>query len=264
MTDPNTIVASGVAVVQAAGAVMPDTVRQFDKFGNDVAKTIRLLLFPFQLTGALQDRLEKYIDRAIRQVPEDRRIEPLESIAFPIVEKLRFQPESDPITELYVQLLSRAMDGERVGEAHPAFFSIITQLAPDELLFLRDFERRDETIIMAPSGKKIYPAPEARQLRIEKAELPPELKSVVENQVFRYEALNQPEMFPVYQEHLEGLGLIQYHNWEQDVRSYFKTDRNRVELEVFIMKLTHFGRLFLKACDKEGSSSAVTPAQKKT
>lgn len=48
MTDPNTIVASGVAVAQAAGAAIPDTVRQVDKFGTDVSKTIRLLLFPPQ------------------------------------------------------------------------------------------------------------------------------------------------------------------------------------------------------------------------
>lgn len=259
MTDPNTIAASGVAVAQAAGAVLPDTVRQVDKFGTDVAKTIRLLLFPFQLTGALQDRLETYIERAIRQVPAERRIEPVESIAFPVVEKLRFQSESDPITELYIQLLSRAMDGERVGEAHPAFFNIITQLAPDELLFLRDFERHDETIIMAPSGKKIYPAPEARKLRIEEAKLPSELKLAVEDQMFRYEALNQPEMFPVYQEHLEGLGLIEYHMWEQDVRYYFKTDPDRLALEAFIMKLTHFGRLFLKACSKNISGEGITP-----
>lgn len=53
MADPNTIVASGVALAQAAGDTIPDTVRQVDKFGTDVAKTIRLLLFPFQLTGAL-------------------------------------------------------------------------------------------------------------------------------------------------------------------------------------------------------------------
>jgi len=248
MADPNTIVASGVAVAQAAGAIIPDTVRQIDKFGTDVTKTIRLLLFPFQLTGALQDRLERYIDHAIRQVPEERRIEPVESIAFPIVEKLRFQPEGDPITELYVQLLSRAMDGERVGEAHPAFFNIITQLAPDELLFLRDFERHDEIIIMSPPGQKTYPQPHLRQIALDKAVLPHELLLTVKRQMFQYESLNQPEMFPVYQEHLEGLGLIEYKAWEKKYIWYFEKDRTPEDLTVFAMSLTHFGRLFLKAC----------------
>jgi hypothetical protein len=259
MTDPNTIVASGVAVAQAAGAVMPDTVRQVDKFGTDVVKTIRLLLLPFQLTAALQDRLEGHIDRAIRQVPEQRRIEPVESIAFPIVEKLRFQPESDPITELYIQLLSRAMDGERVGEAHPAFFSVITQLAPDELIFLQDFASRDETLIMSPVGQKIYPDQAWRNARLDKAGLSAEIRKQVEDETFRYEALSQPELFPVYQEHLQHLGLIEYHN--ERARHYRELElkvRDDNELSVFSMKLTHFGRLFLKACVKDMPSTEVT------
>jgi hypothetical protein len=261
MTDPNTIVASGVAVAQAAGAAIPDTVRQVDRFGTDVAKTIRLLLFPFQLTGALQDRLERYIDRAIRQVAEDRWIEPVESIAFPIVEKLRFQRESDPITELYVQLLSRAMDGERVGEAHPAFFSIITQLAPDELIFLQDFASRDETLIVSPVGQKVYPDPARRKARLDKSELSAEVRKEIEDETFRYEALSQPELFPVYQEHLQHLGLIEYHN--ERARHYRQLElkvRDDKELSVFSMNLTHFGRLFLKACVKDAPSAAITPA----
>lgn len=256
MTDPHAIVASGVAVAQAAGAVLPDTVRQVDKFGTDVAKTARLLLFPFQLTGALQDRLEAYIDRAIRQVSQERRIEPVESIAFPIVEKLRFQPEGDPITDLYIQLLSRAMDGERVGEAHPAFFSIITQLAPDELIFLHDLATRDETLIMSPVGQKVYPDPAWRKSRLDKSELSAEVRQQVEDETFRYEALSQPELFPVYQEHLQHLGLIEYHN--ERARHYRELElkvRDDGELTVFSMKVTHFGRLFLKACAKDVSNT---------
>lgn len=263
MTDPQAIVASGVAVAQAAGTLLPDTVRQVDKFGTDVVKTARLLLFPFQLTGALQDRLEKYIDRAIRQVPEERRIEPVEAIAFPIVEKLRFQPESDPITELYIQLLSRAMDGERVGEAHPAFFSVINQMAPDELIFLHDFASRAETVIMSPVGQKVYPDPAWRKARLDKSDLAVEIRKEVEDETFRYEALSQPELFPVYQEHLQHLGLIEYHNSHERYRKLELKVRDDSELSVFSMKLTHFGRLFLKACVKDISSAAITPAPTK-
>ncbi len=258
MTDPHVVVASTVAAAQAAATVTPRTVEQIDKFGTDIAKTIRLLLFPFQLTGALQDRLERHIDRSIRQVPEERRIEPVESVAYPIVEKLRFQPEHDPITELYIQLLSRAMDRERVGEAHPAFFSVITQMAPDELIFLHDFARRDETLIMSPVGQKVYPNPAWRKARLDKSDLSADIRKEVEEETFRYEALSQPELFPVYQEHLQHLGLIEYHN--ERARHYPQLElkvRDDSELSVFSMKLTHFGRLFLKACAKDISSAAI-------
>ncbi|CAN7341585.1 Abi-alpha family protein [Ensifer adhaerens] len=260
MTDPHEVVASSVAAAQAAATVSPRTVEQIDRFGTDVAKTIRLLLFPFQLTGALQDRLERHIDRSIRQVPDERRIEPVESMAYPIVEKLRFQPEHDPITELYIQLLSRAMDRERVGDAHPAFFSVITQLAPDELIFLHDFARRDETLIMSPLGQKVYPNSAWRKARLDKCELAAEIRQEVEDQTFSYEALSQPELFPVYQEHLEHLGLIEYRN--ERAHHYRQLElkvRDDSELTVFSMKLTHFGRLFLKACAKDVSSTGLTP-----
>ena len=249
MVDPNVVVASTVAAAQAAATVAPQTVGQIDKFGADVTKTARLLMFPFQIGGALQDRLERYIEQAIRQVPEDRRIEPVESIAYPIVEKLRFQPEHDPITELYVQLLARAMDRERVGEAHPAFFSILTQMAPDELLFLHDFASRDETLIMSPVGQKVYPDPAWRQARLDKCELSADIRQEIEDEIFTYEALSQPELYPVYQEHLQHLGLIEYYNRralhykELELKPH---DDN--ELSVFSMRLTHLGRLFLKAC----------------
>jgi hypothetical protein len=252
MTDPNVVVASTVAAAHAAAIVAPQTVGQIDKFGADAAKTVRLLMFPFQIGGALQDRLERYIDRAIRQVPEERRIEPVESVAFPIVERLRFQPEHDPITELYVQLLARAMDRERVGEAHPAFFSIITQMAPDELLFLRDFASRDETLLMSPVGQKLYPDPAWRQARLDRCELSADIRQEIEDKTFTYEVLSQPELFPVYQEHLQHLGLIEYHN--ELARRYKELElkpRDDKELSVFSMKLTHLGRLFLKACAKD-------------
>ncbi|WP_211960885.1 Abi-alpha family protein [Cupriavidus plantarum] len=35
-----------------------------------------------------------------------------------------------------MNLLSRGMDRERVGEAHPAFIQIVGQLAPDEAVLI--------------------------------------------------------------------------------------------------------------------------------
>ncbi|MGO4569069.1 Abi-alpha family protein [Rhizobium sp. 2YAF20] len=245
--DPNT----AVAAVEVAGKVAPKTFQEVDKFGADVVKTIRLLLAPFQLTAAWQDRLAAYIAKAIRQVPEPQRIPPVESVALPIVEKLRFQNEEDPITDLYVNLLSRAMDGHRVGEAHPAFFTVITQLAPDELLFLNDVATRYESIIMAPSGETVYPDPAQREQRLVELEFPTPLFAKVRELMFGYEKLNQPEMFPVYLEHLQHLGLIEYANRIVDELREIKDPVDGLRL--FSIRPTHFGQLFLKACTKSGS-----------
>ncbi|MHC2459939.1 hypothetical protein ACVMIX_006643 [Rhizobium leguminosarum] len=135
----------------------------------------------------------------------------MESIALPIAEKLRFYTDGDPITELYINLLARAMDGQRVGEAHPAFFTVITQLAPDELLFLNEVALRG-AIILSPSGRKVYPTPRERDQRLVELGLSNWVIIKVKEMMFGYEGLNQPEMFPVYHEHLQHLGLIEYRN----------------------------------------------------
>ena len=49
---------------------------------------------------------------------------------------LRFMEDENPLTELYLNLLARAIDKERCNEAHPAFIKIIEQMSPDEAMVL--------------------------------------------------------------------------------------------------------------------------------
>lgn len=150
------------------------------------------------------------------------------------------------------------MDRERVGDAHPAFFSIITQMAPDELIFLQDFASRDETLIMSPTGQKIYPDPARRRARLDRSEISADIRREVEDRTFSYEALSQPEMFPVYQEHLQHLGLIEYCGNSAYHPPLELKQSDYYELSVFLMKITHFGGMFLRACTNGNSSSAAS------
>ncbi len=252
---------TAVAAAEVAGKLMPKTMQQIDNFGADILKTVRLLTVPVQYVGAWQDRLDAHIEKAIRNIPEERRIAPIESISAPIVEKLRFQPQDDPITELYINLLSRAMDGERVGEAHPAFFTVITQLAPDELLFLNDIALREESFIMAPSGRKVYPSPAVRDKRLNELGLGYSIKEKVKSLMFGYECLNQPELYPVYQEHLEHLGLIKYVNsFEPIVKDLRLMKEPGRGMRLFTLGLTGFGSMFLKACTLPSNGGNSTPS----
>jgi hypothetical protein len=51
-----------------------------------------------------------------------------------------FEPEGTQIEEMFSQLLSRSMDSERAGEAHPAFPIIIRQLSSDEARIQSSFQ----------------------------------------------------------------------------------------------------------------------------
>ena len=68
---------------------------------TDVAKSVRLALFPLQVLGALQDRAERFVDRAIRRVPESQRVSPAPQIVGPTLEGIRYEPEGTPIDEMF-------------------------------------------------------------------------------------------------------------------------------------------------------------------
>lgn len=234
-------------------AVAP-ALREFGKIGADAVKVARLVLFPLQYGAMFQDRLARRLKEAVERVPEARRISPRESIALPVAEHLRSEDEgANPIADLYVNLLARAMDKERVGEAHPAFVSIIGQLAPDELLVLRQLAEREHRVFF-----RLGPGQPALQLSEARAKFSstPFWNSVVETlcgAAVRPEELAQPALFLTFLEHLQSLGLAEYTNRPKE-----KFDNISIpSFEYFFIKLTGFGRLFHGACvsDVDGCGS---------
>jgi len=103
----------------------------------DFVKTIRLALAPLQFTAALQDRYVRFLDRSVRQIPEDRRILPAPTIVGPILEAIKYEPEDTLISDMYNEVLSRAFDRDRAEDAHPSYTLLIKQLSLDEAVILK-------------------------------------------------------------------------------------------------------------------------------
>jgi hypothetical protein len=239
---------------EAYGDLGAPTLKQFGRFGEEFVKALRLALFPIQLMSALQDRVESYLDRAIRNVPDERLIIPMQSIALPIIEKLRFQEPDNIITELYINLLSRAMDGERVGEAHPAFVGLITQMAPDEVLFLQEITKRRYTMIIRINEEWITPNTSEIDLAYERLRLSDEIIAKSKKILFNYTCLNQPELFYVFLEHLWHTGLVEYTNEALDEYRLglpYPGDDPRTQPSLHFIRPTSFGKLFYRACVPE-------------
>jgi hypothetical protein len=265
--DPNEIADIAKAVPpevarEAYRDLASGTFKEGGKLALDIAKTARLVLFPFQLAAALQDRFAGYIDRAIRQVPPPRLIAPMESVMLPVAEKLRFQEASNPVTDLYINLLSRAMDGERVGEAHPAFVGVISQLAPDEVVFLRELSKHEYTLILKMNEQWDTPTPQQVQQAFVEASLAPHLVEKSNSIIFDYRGLNQPDMFYVFLEHLYHLGLVQYTNEPRNSGEYQGMPHRYPPRAVFVfIKLSSFGRLFYRACVSHAPDEATRAEQ---
>lgn len=235
-------------------AVAP-AMREFGKIGADAMKVARLALFPLQYGAMFQDRLARRLQEAVERVPETRRIAPRESIALSVGERLRYENEGfNPIADLYVNLLARAMDRERVGEAHPAFVSIIAQLAPDEILVLRQLaEQEHRTYFRLGPGKPALLLSETR-VKVDSAKFSSSFAEQLYHAAVIPEELAEPTLFLTFFEHLQSLGLTEYTSQERErIDGIFSPG-----FEYHFIKLTSFGRLFHGACILNSESTAVS------
>jgi len=152
----------------------------------DLVKAFRLFLAPIQLLAVAQDRLAAFCGRVRAKVPEDRQQEALPSIALPVLMDLRFMEDENPLTELYLNLLARAIDKERCSEAHPAFVKIIEQMSPDEALVMLALKNP----VMRRQACFLGDQPQGNRLPLE--------------------ILAYPAKIQIYASHLESLNLVDH------------------------------------------------------
>ncbi len=229
--------------------LLSPTLKEASKIGVDAVKVFRLALSPLQYGAYWQARLEGYFTKAINKVPEQNRISPVESLALPVAEKLKYQEESSPISELYVNLLARAMDKERVGEAHPAFIFIISQLAPAEIEILNHFYTYGFRILIRDTEKNCI-AKEAELAEYLATCIPEHVKGIISQHQYSQQDIHQPEIFLTLIEHLYTLGLICYESefLRTPIIASFYCNNNRLDL--YPLEITSFGKLFYNACIK--------------
>ena len=106
-----------------------------------VGKTVKALLTPVKLLVWGYDQFESLflpdVERKMKGVPEDRRIEPSLIVAGPTVQALAFAGPIPELRNMFANLLATAMDAQTAQYAHPAFVEIIKQMSPDEARILR-------------------------------------------------------------------------------------------------------------------------------
>ncbi|UJH74392.1 DUF4393 domain-containing protein [Burkholderia cenocepacia] len=250
MDDSDLLKAIPAEVIKAGydDAVSP-ALKQTGKFGEDVVKTLRLVLFPLQYLATYQDRLAQHLRRSIERVPEDRRVVPVESLALPIAEQLKFHDEKSIVGNMFVNLLARAMDRERVGEAHPAFVQIVSQLAPDEAVLIRQIaETRLSAYLRPPKQSTAVLLKDERAALINASGLSAERKQHLQSIAICPEDLAQPELVYTYIEHLVSLGIVSYTNepWSDEFKGVQVTG-----FDFWFITLNGLGDLFHRACLNE-------------
>jgi len=208
-------------------AVAP-AAKQVGKFGEDVAKTARLILSPLQVTAAFGDRLEAMIDRLSKRVPEERRVEPPAEIVGPVIDHLRFVDEGSPLSSMFEELLCKAIDRDGQGAVHPAFAQLVKQLSRDEAWLLYRLKQNQFRIIdrvaisMGRAGERVE-----------------EESNVPLHEIFAQGQLN------LYVNHLTSAGLIQWPVTDQT--PIVEMGRQTGVRRVSFIQLTDLGRMFVDA-----------------
>lgn len=205
---------------------------------ESTAKVARLLLAPIEFLAAQGERWQRYLQRVAEKVPEERRIEAHPQIVGPVVEDLRYVDEQSIIAELFVNLLARGIDSERVNEAHPAFVKIISQLSSDE-------------------AKMIYWLRKKRHHYTQYEAFNPDTKQVSSCKIIKNEFPSDkftfPENFNIYLSHLDSLNLVAVFSGEFD-REIVCEGSIQVPKGTFYrsyVELTSFGKMFAEACVPE-------------
>lgn len=201
---------------------------------GNVVKVARLLLAPIDLLAAHEGRWQRHLERIARKVPEERRIEAHPQIVGPTLERLRYVDEQDLLAEMFINLLARAMDRERVSEAHPAFTTIIGQLSPDEALVLLYLKQRDfrlhHSVPFNADTKMFLPG------------------TCILNE-FPIAELAFPQNYEIYLDHLNSLNLLVFVTKEPQEHVFEGEPPRQVgNIIKRHVRLSGFGKLLAKAC----------------
>lgn len=218
-------------VNKAYDDLLAEPAKEGGKALTDIVRALRLFAFPIQLFAAAQSRLAEFCERVRKRVPEERQIEASPSTAIPILLALRYMEDDNPLTEMYLSLLSKAIDKEGVGDVHPAFSKIIEQLSPDEAMILYQLSQNDPLLLEHPFHQILSMAGVEIGIKISG---------------LQKDRLTYPDNTQVYAQHLESLNLAQITGSLSSEHPYPPT-----------IGLTKFGQLFNRACIPEDFSLSV-------
>ena len=136
--------------VKAAGNEIGKTVLTVTRTINNALIPLAAVNFAFDKARAyFAERFQSDLAAKARAIPPDQVVEPKASIAGPALQGLAFAHEEPDLKEMYLSLLSSAMDGRVSASIHPAFVEIIRQLSSEEARLIQSSLRTSGGIPIA-------------------------------------------------------------------------------------------------------------------
>ncbi len=195
----------------------------------DFVKGAGLFSLPVQLMTTAQERVRTTLKEVVDRVPKEKQIMPDSTFAGQIIERLTYIDNTHYLKKYYLNLLENSINIDLVNLAHPAFTTVIQQLAPDEVKILERI--RSGTITIALEYDK------------EEGKI---VGEVVLSSDFELGDLSFPQHRTMYVNHLQLLNLIKISFPQPESFS----PSNQKFHRTVSYELNEFGRLFIKACSR--------------
>lgn len=209
--------------------------KEVGKVAVDLVKTARLLLAPFQLAAAFQDRFERVVERIRSNVPDERQTAPPAEVVGPALRQMQYLGEENPLWKMFEELLTRAIDAETTERVHPSFAHLIAQLSRDEAVIL--YRLRDKSFVVVDTLDYHKGTNRFFNRKIESSTIPTE-------------DLQYPRQLDMHYSHLESLNLV---TWPVERQEPIMQGLEQVGVRRYsTMRLTEFGQLFVSICVPDG------------
>lgn len=212
------------------------------------------ILWPIALANeiskiALESNLEKFRNK-LKNIPQEEICEVAPEVGVPVAEKLSYVT-NEKLSEMYVELLTKASQKQTANMAHPSFVNIINSISPDEATLMNSIRKMPGT-----------PFIETRLQHTNKNEsrrLDPMFAGVS-----CLSDLHYPKNVCAYVSNLSGLGILEvrkdiymvgeniYEPLESYQKSLYTSYKFPPEEEIVFVRgkieTTEFGKLLMQAC----------------
>lgn len=85
------------------------------------------------------EEFEKDLNKKINSIPSENLIEPPLNVSGPILEGLKYTFDTKELREMFIELLSAAMNRESIEGAHPSYVEVIKSMSKIDAMTIRMF-----------------------------------------------------------------------------------------------------------------------------
>lgn len=230
--------------VQQAGKALSTIIG----LGNTILWPLAMLNERAKIT--LETNLEKF-RKKLESVPEEDICEVAPELGVPIAEKLSYV-SNEELSDMYIELLAKASQRQNANMAHPSFVNVISNISPDEAVFLRSIRKMPGIpfieVRLGHKNKDEWNTLEAMKAGV---------SCLAE--------LQYPKNLHAYISNLEGLGILQarqdiymageniYEPLENHAKLvYSEVEKNKPDRKIEFargkIEITPFARLLISAC----------------